>query len=191
MAEVQPVGPGLGKHHLSLWSLRESGSDGQMAVCLQKTDLKAKALTFGEEANEAASSPELQARVKWEGSREGGMFWGLGRALRVGEGSREEGGLSGWGRALGKGADSREWGGLSRRRRVLGKGEGSREGGGLSEMGRALGIGKESQDEGALWMGRGAGASVRFLKEGNCLTPLMEEEVPSTGLGLLSPSPYP
>lgn len=60
-----------------------------MAVCLQKTDLKAKALTFIEEANEATSSPELQAK-----SEMGGLL-GRGRALTVGEGSRDRKGISG------------------------------------------------------------------------------------------------
>lgn len=54
-----------------------------MAVCFQKTDLKAKALTFREEAKEAASYAELQARVKWEGSREGGGLSGWGRDLMM------------------------------------------------------------------------------------------------------------
>lgn len=78
-----------------------------MAVCLQKTDLKAKALTFLEEANEAASSPELLARVKCEGSR------GRGRALGKGRALGERGGLSGRGWALGKGEGSGGGGGLS------------------------------------------------------------------------------
>lgn len=50
---------------------------------------------------------------------------------------------------------------------------------------------KESQDDRALWVGRGTGAPVRILREGNCLTSLMKEEVPSTGPGLLSPSHTP